>query len=330
MSHDDILNAKILKNLLKKDWRVPRDYHEKKIMKKISDMIMQYSDLDVGISHKLLAESIGRDRKTIRPYLKRLIKMGLVTRDQGKHGKYFPTTKRHRGTVIGAEILAESFREKFLDAFEEIFVYSPHFKRNIPYEDERFDLEDALFSFSNIVGGWITYVLIQSMNPTNYLTDDVKDDVGMKLSVAAFIEDAISVVQRYLLLFFNYYVSKFLETLHKEVQGMKGGFSTSNILKVFFGDILLEGKLFDEGSISELNDAFSKVYPNLSHELEKTRLEQPTLVKHETDRRKRLSEAIRKQENCKPHYYVPVPDDRGKGYSTFRCRKCGKPRKKNR
>ena len=94
MSHDDILNAKIQKNLLKKDWNVPRDYHVRKIMKEILDIIMQqYSDLDAGISHNQLAESIRMNRKAIRPYLKRLTEMGLVTRDQGKHGKYFPTTR---------------------------------------------------------------------------------------------------------------------------------------------------------------------------------------------------------------------------------------------
>ena len=97
---------------------------------------------------------------------------------------------------------------------------------------------------------------------------------------------------------------------------------------MFFGDILLKGKLFEEESGSELNDAFSKVYPNLSDELEKTRLNLPTLIKHELDRRKRLSDVIRKQENCKLHDYVPVPKDHGKDYSTFRCRKCGKLRKK--
>ena len=115
MSHDDILNARIQKNLLKKDWNVPRDYRGRRIMIKIWGIIMQqYSDLDVGISHNQLAESIGMNRKAIRPYLKSLTEKGLVTRDQGKHGKYFPTTKRHRGIDTSAEILAGSFRERFL------------------------------------------------------------------------------------------------------------------------------------------------------------------------------------------------------------------------
>jgi hypothetical protein len=166
------------------------------------------------------------------------------------------------------------------------------------------------------------------MNSTNHVADNVKDDVEKKLSVAAFIEDAISLTQPYFILFFNYYVSIFLETLYKKVKGMKDGFSKSNALQAFFIDIILKGKLFEDGSVYELNNAFSKVYPNLSLELEKTRLELPALIKHEIDERKRLSESIRQQENCKPHDYIPIPDERNKTYSRFQCRRCGKLRKK--
>jgi hypothetical protein len=77
-----------------------------------------------------------------------LIKMGLVTREQGKHGKYFPRTKRHRGTSISAEILAESFKERFL-GYNEFVLDSPYFRRSIPSDE--FELEDALFNFSNVV-----------------------------------------------------------------------------------------------------------------------------------------------------------------------------------
>jgi hypothetical protein len=51
MSDDDILNARIQKDLLKKDWNLPRDYHERKMTKDILDIIMRYGNLDMGISH---------------------------------------------------------------------------------------------------------------------------------------------------------------------------------------------------------------------------------------------------------------------------------------
>jgi hypothetical protein len=38
------------------------------------------------------------------------------------------------------------------------------------------ELKNALFTFSNKVGAIITYLLIQSMNPSNKFMDDTKDD----------------------------------------------------------------------------------------------------------------------------------------------------------
>jgi DNA-binding transcriptional ArsR family regulator len=172
MSQDDILKARIRKNLLK-DWNVVREYHENETMKRIMAVIVRYGE--AGVSHSQLSEAIGKDRKTIRPHLNRLAEMGLVTRDLGKHGKYFPTIKRHRGITISAEILTESFKKRVLDIFNEPFVLnSPHFRRKIPYKE--FKLEDAIFNFSNIIGGWITYLLILSMNPAN-LPMDRKDNI---------------------------------------------------------------------------------------------------------------------------------------------------------
>ena len=164
------------------------------------------------------------------------------------------------------------------------------------------------------------------MNPAT-LPDDIKDNIEKKLSTAAFIEDAISLIQPHLLLFFNKYVSSYLETLTKKIEGMEGGFNMANVLQVEI-EFLFKGRLFDENNISELNNAFSKVYPNLSYELEKTRLELPALVEREIDERKRFDELIRRQENCKLHEYVPLPYDRDEDYSIFRCKKCGKSKKK--
>jgi predicted transcriptional regulator len=101
------------KHILKKDWNFTRDYNRKKIMNMIMNALISFQDQ--GMHHSQIAESIGIDRKTLRPYMKLLMGMHLVTREPGRHGKYFPTTKRHRGTSISADILAESFIEKFLN-----------------------------------------------------------------------------------------------------------------------------------------------------------------------------------------------------------------------
>lgn len=262
-----------------------------------------------GMFHNQLAEYIKVDRKTLRRYMKHLIEMHLVTREPGKHGKYYPTTQRHRGTSISAEILAESFKERFLaplsEKYDEEFVLdSPYFKRLIPSYSE-FELEDALFNFSNLVGGWIMYVLIQSMNPANKLTDQTEDTAEKDLIRQSWIEDAISLMQPHLLLYFQYYIGPFLKTFYKRASN----------------DVFDDPRNIDEIA-SELNNAFSNLYPNLNCELEKTRAELPILVKREIDRMNSYDEKIRRQKRCEPHEFI-LEDDYDE-YRIFKCKRCEK------
>jgi DNA-binding MarR family transcriptional regulator len=324
MSNDDILNARIRRNLRSKDWSLPREDLEKRIMNRIMKILMSFQN--EGMFHNQLAEYIEIDRKTLRRYMKRLIEMHLVTREPGKHGKYYPTTKRHRGTSISAEILAESFKERFLaplnEKFREEFVLdSPHFKRLMPSSE--FELEDALFNFSNIVGGWITYILIQSINPANKLTAHIKDTTEKNLIIQSWTEDAISLIQPYLLSFFNYYIYPSLKTLYKRVSNRRGGFNNQeNENEVFFDFLFRRQFLLDDEIACELNDAFSNLYPNLSCELEKTRAELPILVKHEIDEMNRYAEKIRRQKLCKLHEFI-LEDDYDK-YRILKCKRCEK------
>jgi DNA-binding MarR family transcriptional regulator len=325
MSNDDILNARIRRDLQNKDnLNLPREALERKIMNRIMEILMSFQN--EGMFHSQLAEYIGIDRKTLRRYMKRLIEMHLVTREPGKHGKYFPTTKRHRGTSISADILAESFKERFLDPLNEKFhdefvLDSPHFKRLMPSSE--FELEDALFNFSNIVGGWITYILIQSMNPANKLTDHTKDTTEKNLIIQSWTEDAISLIQPYLLSFFNWYIYPFLKTLYERVSNLNGGFNNrKNINEVFYGFLDRQSFLLDNEIASELNDAFSNLYPNLSRELENTRAELPMLVEHEINEMNHYAEKITRQKLCKPHEYI-LEDDYNE-YRIFKCKRCEK------
>jgi predicted transcriptional regulator len=319
MSHDDILNARIREHIQKKDWNLPREGLERKRLNIIMNALI--SSEDQGMHHSQIAEYIGIDRKTLRPYMKRLMEKHLVTREPGRHGKYFPTTKRHRGTSISADILAESFKERFLE-YNTFILDSPYFERRIP--DDEFELEDALFNFSNIVGGWITYMLIQSMNPANKLTNHTKDITEKNIIVQTWIEDAISLIQPYLLFSFNYYINLFLDTLYIRASSQKGGVGDSKNINEVFLDFIFNRRLLvvDDEIASELNGAFSNLYPNLSCELEKTRAELPILVKHEIDEMNRSAEKIRRQKMCKPHEYI-LEDDYDE-YRVFKCKRCEK------
>jgi predicted transcriptional regulator len=47
---------------------------------------------------------VGINRKNLTPYMKRLRNRGFVTREKGLRGRYYPTTREHRGTSISADV----------------------------------------------------------------------------------------------------------------------------------------------------------------------------------------------------------------------------------
>jgi hypothetical protein len=61
--------------------------------------------------------------------MKKLISKGLVKRGKGKQGKYYPTTKRNRGTSITADIFSKAAAGMIL-ADKDFPIDSP-FLRNI-------------------------------------------------------------------------------------------------------------------------------------------------------------------------------------------------------
>jgi hypothetical protein len=121
----------------------------------------------------------------------------------------------------------------------------------------------------------------------------------------------------------NFCINIHLETLYKRASDFK---NQKSIDKVFL-NFLFDRKLFvlDDEIASELNDAFSNLYPNLSRELEKTRAELPMLVKREIDEMNSYAEKIRRQKLCKPHEYILEND-----YDEFRVLKCKRCEKRKR
>jgi hypothetical protein len=153
--------------------------------------------------------------------MKRLINKRLVKRGSGKQGRYFPVTKAHRGISITADLLTKYFDERILNCEDEFIIESPYFKKNIDYNE--FELEQALLNFSNIIGGFITYMLIQSMNAANKITDHIKDNVEKDITVEDWVEDAISQLRPSLLPFFKFMIFPFLQTVAGNVNKMGGG-----------------------------------------------------------------------------------------------------------
>lgn len=77
-----------------------------------------------GISHKILADNVGLDRKTLRKYTNELMEARLVRRE-GNNGKYFPNSQ---GWIfISTEILCRRFRDMAFPSIkeEEKFLSTP-------------------------------------------------------------------------------------------------------------------------------------------------------------------------------------------------------------
>lgn len=158
-------------------------------------MILTYGER--GISHKILAENVEIDRKVLRKYTKKLIEAHLVRRE-GKNGKYFPTNVSKSWIYVSADILCKRFRDMAFPSLrkEEEYLSTPIGQRKFSYDKpeplkevlseyivprkltekiDEIDLERILFDFSNTIGGFITYALIQSLSLSPEITERSDD-----------------------------------------------------------------------------------------------------------------------------------------------------------
>jgi hypothetical protein len=278
-----------------------------------------------GIAHQELARIVGLDRKNLRPYMQKLIKKNLIRRDSGLQGKYYPVKETDLGTSISADILSQYFLSKILRDDERKFVSdTPYFKTKFNGSSE---LEHFLFEFSNRVGGFVTYILIQAMNPANNIAGNTKDNVEKDFDVQRWVSDAISIMQESLLRIFKKGASISLVNV-----GIKDNSFDMNSPE-YFEKVAYDWiryylqrpfYILNESIISELTTAFSKLYPDLNYELEKNRLELPTLVDQEVDRLTFGAERYKIQKACKHNYKrFRVQLDKRK-FKTLHCIKCHK------
>jgi DNA-binding MarR family transcriptional regulator len=264
-----------------------------------------------GISHQELADMIVIDRNNLRPYMKKLMQRGLVTRDKGKHGKYYATNKARKGISLTADILANSFVSNILDN-DNFLIDIPSLETNIiPFSG----LEYELLKLSNMFGGFMIYALIQSMNPANKITETSRNPVEKDATVEAWLKDITS-------LFMKDILSRFKSRVFHDLN------SLDQILLDDLPSKASEQQIFDKNAeiamnyyfqrpyftldqrvISELIGCFSSLYPKLSRVLEKTRSELPKLVDKEINHMRYLNEASKIQKICRHKYERPASID---------------------
>jgi DNA-binding MarR family transcriptional regulator len=321
MAYDDILQTKIkLERLELKQSRNPREDWVRLKEAKIMTAILRSGD--DGISHGALATIIRIDRKNLRGYTKRLIDKGLVTRLPGRHGRYYPTTKARRTRILSTHILSEFFVSKIL-GFDTIQL--PQDVMDIPLLDrnsEDYFLEHALLTFSNGLGGFLTYVLIQAMNPANKLTEGSKNSVEQDVMVQTWLEDLISMIVPSLIRGFKYWIGSGLYFLGDDIPPNA---TPSELNKLYDKEAQLFLKFLynrpyatiDQRLIFQLNVAFHKLFPKLHSKLEKIMHELPKLTEQKKDHLKYLGYKNTQRETCS-HKYEPVMYQN----ELFHCPKC--------
>lgn len=177
--------------ILGKDYSL--EYY-KTVKARIYQIIWVHSMKYGGIAHNELSDIIKLDRKNVRKYVRNLIDEGLVARKEGLRGKYV-VMDIDSNFLLLSDLLIERFKD-FLFGSPDKFVILNNTKRTFYSNGNassgeidfstysklylaRFGKQDfaekALFEFSNLIGGFITYVTMQSINPDNLPQMDTDD-----------------------------------------------------------------------------------------------------------------------------------------------------------
>ena len=174
-----------------------RQLYLRNIERRIMNTIV--ANRGTGIGHCQLAYEVKINRKNLTRHMKRLIDKELVKKTKGKQGKYFPTTRGNRGIYRSAHLIGKFAAQCILaepdedDPSESPFLSTEFFEKT---------LSDILTKFSNKIGVIITYLIIQSMNPSNIIDfDDTEQDNSRNLEIERWFEDAISSLRPILLPF---------------------------------------------------------------------------------------------------------------------------------
>jgi DNA-binding transcriptional ArsR family regulator len=261
-----------------------------------------------GISITKIATLIGMNRKNIVKHLMTLQSRKLVYREKGRQGRFFPTRHITMHSDLSAEVLSDLFLTKVLnpdDGGDILEVISPYIKPRLPYQGPKYDLnlERVIFDFSNAVGSFITYVLIQSMNQVNHIATHVQDVKEKDLVTQKWVADVISELQEYLLLIFKDYIELYIPTLNDRCK--EEGISET-IIKYAFQE---PKYVLDNSTITDLTSAFSNTYPDLYYTLENIRKRWPKSVQRIKDDIYHRSMRHEIQVKCKHKYHefrIPV------------------------
>jgi hypothetical protein len=283
-------------------------------------LLIQVYGIKGGISHDQLAQIADLDRKSLRKYTQHLMKDGKISR-VGTHGKYFPTEEGYKDPLLNATLFGDHFRSRLLDNKEDLVLCNKiirDFRLNkeidcttyITLYEPKFangkEIERALFEFSNRIGAFITYALIQTMNPDNNkmsLSAREQDEIVKKWA-----QNSISRILPFLVRNFNDLVYR-----------AKGQYPSSYDEQVKFMDKRPKFVLV-KPAIDQLLSAFRRLYPRLGYEFDKMILELPESSEYYKMSIEAMREKRKQQQSCE-HVYIEPPTITSFWYSK-QCYKC--------
>jgi hypothetical protein len=180
--------------------------------------------------------------------------------------------------------------------------------------------------FSNKIGAITTYLLIQSMNPSNKIMgNDTKNDEEKDLNVERWVDDAISSLRPMFLPLFKGYIGSLLTSLYDDCVNSDGSPNYEKAGLAFLSYTYDRPRYtLKEKFISELMSAFSKSFPSITNGLEYIRSQLPRAVAQQISHWEYRSYCSKLQKNCEHDYKPPL--DRELAVKTnnrvLHCRKC--------
>jgi predicted transcriptional regulator len=312
-----------------KDWnwieyrRKKKDYLDdyRQEMKNTVLEIIRIYGMRGGISHDQLSKEISLDPKNLRAYIKELKEEGLVKKENGLQGKYFPTEDAYKDQLLNAYLFGDNFKKNILRKDPiittdrkveyviplpwhcvDFTIYRRYFE---PKFDDNSELEHTLFEFSNKIGAFITYFLIQIMDAernklrSNGSTDLLLEEMVRK-AILTIIPNAISV---------------FKDSVHKAIDKYPNTYED----KIKY----LEKRpryVFEKDIIKELRRSFIHIYPLIGYEFEKINERLADELVSFNKHLEYMQKKWKQQEICMHEYNVPAMTIHG--YCGKQCNKC--------
>jgi predicted transcriptional regulator len=276
-----------------------RDVKEYEILKQIL-----LNAIHNGISHKQLAKAVNLNEKTLRKYIKKLKKTGLIKKGNKLQDKYLPTKESYKDPLSKSYLLGDAFRRKVLFSNKFLVTYGDKSRFR-----EKNLLEHMLLEFSNMVGAYITYALMWSMDPDNNMPNpEQTDELVEKLAT-----NSISRVLPFL-------VWQFRDSVYRGINLYPSGYEAGVKYMKKNPSLLLSKDI-----IEQLKKSFLRLYPRIYFELQSIANNLSKELGSEKRFVKDIEEGLKAQNHCIHEYQYNKPKIRPENsyYYYKECRSCG-------